>query len=324
MLFHPICLCLLLLVGACAAKSPRPPSTATAIPHFTEPELITLPDGRRMAVHHFGDPHGSPLLLFHGWPSDGSLGAILDTAARKHHFRILAPDRPGIGRSDPLPGRKLTDWPADVRAISAHYGFGKFSVIGISGGGPYALAIAHAMPSQVLRTAVISGAPPLDAPADTATLLPAYRKLLRMRQSHPGMLRFGFRAARSVVPALPDRWLRPGKSQLSAPDHLIFADPQIQSLLTDTARRSFRGSRDGVHDDAVLYACPWDFSPALIRTHVEFWHGAMDINFPPALARKLAASIPGAHIHVVPGEGHYSLPVNRADAIFATLARQGR
>jgi pimeloyl-ACP methyl ester carboxylesterase len=85
----------------------------------TEPEIIRLPDARRMAVHHFGDPEGAPLLFFHGWPSDASMGALLDDAARKHRFRVIAPDRPGIGRSDPQPRRTLADWPADTGTLAA-------------------------------------------------------------------------------------------------------------------------------------------------------------------------------------------------------------
>ena len=100
----------------------------------------------------------------------------------------------------------------------------------------------------------------------------------------------------------------------------MYDDPQIKAILTGSGRRSFSGSRDGVHDDAILYTVPWSFDPAEIRTAVEFWHGEEDIIFPPALVRKLAAHIPHARIHIVPHEGHYSLPVNRADAILAPLA----
>ena len=290
-----------------------------------EPEIITLPDARRMAVHHFGDPNGAPLLFFHGWPSDASMGLLLDEAARKHHFRVIAPDRPGIGRSDPQPNRTFAHWPGDVRTLAAHYGLGKFAVLGVSGGGPYALATAQAMPGKVTATAVVCGAPPLHDPGDTHGLLPMYRLLLRSHRSFPRLLRLAFRASRPLMRhLLPDGLWRLATRRLPAPDRATLADARNFAIIFGGMRRSWAACRDGVFDDAVLYTRPWNFAHAQIRTPVEFWHGEMDSNFPQELARKFAASIPGAQLNIVPGEGHYSLPVNHAETILASLARQAR
>ena len=291
----------------------------------TEPEIITLPDARRMAVHHFGDPLGSPLLFFHGWPSDASMGLLLDSAAQKNHFRVIAPDRPGIGRSDPLPNRTLADWPADVGALAAHFRLGNFAVLGVSGGGPYALATASAMPGRVTATAVVCGAPPLHDPGDTHDLPPIYRLLLRSHRSFPRLLRLAFRIGGPLMRhLLPDFFLRLAILNRPASDRATLADPRNFAIIFGGMRRSWAACRDGVFDDAVLYTRPWDFAPDQIRTPVEFWHGEMDINFPPDLARKLAATIPGAQLHIVPGEGHYSLPVNHAETILASLAQCAR
>ncbi len=277
-----------------------------------------------MAVHHFGDPHGAPVLFFHGWPSDGSLAGLLDDAARKNHLRVFAPDRPGVGSSDAKPGRTLADWPADVRAIAKHYGLGKFAVLGISGGAPYALATAHAMPRQVSATAIVCGTPPLDDPRDVAMLHKDFRMLAKMHESHPWFLRFGFRMARTFMPLVPDAVLRNSIRKQSAPDRAILADVRATAVITGSGRRSFRGTRDGVHDDALIYAAPWGFEPACIRGAVEFWHGSEDQIFPSTLTKKLSTRIPGAKLHVVAGEGHYSLPNNRADEILGALARTMR
>lgn len=60
--------------------------------------------------------------------------------------RVIAIDGPGSGLSDPQRGRRLIDWPHDVAALAA-LGLGRFAILGYSGGGPYALACAYAMPS---------------------------------------------------------------------------------------------------------------------------------------------------------------------------------
>ena len=325
MVFRSLALVILTVTIASAAERPAAPRSAAARPRVTEPEIIPLPDGRHMAVHHFGDPLGAPVLFFHGWPSDGSMALLLDSAARKNHLRVFAPDRPGIGRSDPQPHRTLADWPADVRALAAHYGLRKFAVLGVSGGGPYALATVRAMPGKITASAIVSGAPPLDDPRDAANLPAMYRNLLQSHSSHPGTLRVAFRAGRPLLSHLvPDAFIHLAMLRLPAPDRATLASSRNFSIILRGMRRSWASCSDGVHDDAVIYTRPWNFSPSQIRAPIEFWHGAMDTNFPPALARKLAASIPRARLHLLPGEGHYSLPVNHADAILALLARPAR
>lgn len=76
---------------------------------YPETKFIQLPGSRRLAFCEYGDQQGAPVFYFHGTPGsrlEAQLGARM---ARKYRIRILAPDRPGIGRSDPRPGRKLLD-----------------------------------------------------------------------------------------------------------------------------------------------------------------------------------------------------------------------
>lgn len=53
------------------------------------------------------------------------------------------------------------DWPADVNHLVQHLGIKSFRILGISGGGPYALACANAFSKDVLKaTGVLSGSAP--------------------------------------------------------------------------------------------------------------------------------------------------------------------
>ncbi len=73
---------------------------------------VRLPDGRRLGYAEFGDPAGRPILYFHGFPSSRLEAGLAHGAALRTGVRIVAPDRPGSGLSDFLPGRTLKDWPA--------------------------------------------------------------------------------------------------------------------------------------------------------------------------------------------------------------------
>jgi pimeloyl-ACP methyl ester carboxylesterase len=82
-------------------------------------------------------------------------GSRLDLAAiglddeqlfQRNSVQIIALDRPGYGSSSDLPGRKLLDYAADVVEIANKLKIDKFNIIGVSGGGIYALACSYKLP----------------------------------------------------------------------------------------------------------------------------------------------------------------------------------
>lgn len=91
------------------------------------PQCVRVADGRRLAWAEYGDPAGHPVLYHHGGLNSHLDAATAHEPARALGVRLVAPDRPGIGASDRLPGRRLVDWPADVvddyRVMSAPWGF---------------------------------------------------------------------------------------------------------------------------------------------------------------------------------------------------------
>ena len=60
-----------------------------------------------------------------------------------------------------------------LHELTKKLGIEKFRMLGISGGAPYALAAAWAMPDQVEAIAVVSGAPPIFELTDHSGLLSA-------------------------------------------------------------------------------------------------------------------------------------------------------
>ena len=69
---------------------------------------------------------------------------------------VVIPDRPGIGRSDPLEGRTLADWPKDVEALADAFQISSFAVVGVSAGGPSAAACAALIPGRLSGVALVS------------------------------------------------------------------------------------------------------------------------------------------------------------------------
>lgn len=80
-----------------------------------------------------------------------------DDVAARLGILLVSASRPGLGLSDPDPGRTLLDWPSDVAALADHLRIERFAVVGRSAGGPFAAACAHALPLRVSSLAIVSG-----------------------------------------------------------------------------------------------------------------------------------------------------------------------
>ncbi|HEU4793766.1 MAG TPA: alpha/beta hydrolase, partial [Nitrolancea sp.] len=99
-----------------------------------------LPDGRRLGHAEFGDPNGVPCFFFHGIPGSRLEAAFVDELAAQYGIRVIGIDRPGMGLSDYVSGRRFLDWPADVVALADSLGIEQFAVAGVSGGAAYVAA----------------------------------------------------------------------------------------------------------------------------------------------------------------------------------------
>ena len=66
---------------------------------------IQLRDGRTIGYAEFGDPQGTPVLWCHGGPGSRIESSTLGPAAAELGLRLVGIDRPGYGKSTPMPGR---------------------------------------------------------------------------------------------------------------------------------------------------------------------------------------------------------------------------
>ena len=155
-------------------------------------QQVKLVDGRNLGYDEFGQPDGAPLFYIHGtpklraWSGAPSGGEEL---AQRLHVRIIVPDRPGMGLSSYLPKRGIADWRADVTALADHLGLERFAVLGYSGGGPYALVCALAIPHRLTHVGVVSGAGDFSLPSLVDGIPAANLKYFAMTHEKPMLSR---------------------------------------------------------------------------------------------------------------------------------------
>ena len=281
--------------------------------------ILTLPDGRVLSLAQYGDPDGPPVFYFHGYPGSRLEVALLDGLP----LRVIAIDRPGYGDSSPLPGRRLLDWPADVAAAADQLGLGRFTVLGVSGGGPYAAACAFALPRRVQAAILLCPVPP----AYAIDSLPAAERgdlgLLMQLGRHPRVARPFLATARWLgrQPHLltPETIRRYGPLRLPPSDMAALAEPASSRTLA-SFREGLRNGIEGVWMDAQIYARPWGFALEQIEVPVAVWHGTADTIVPFRTSEAYCA-IPGARRTLVDGAGHYAMVITHGPGIVAEFVR---
>ena len=296
------------------------PTASARDPRISPPRIIALSDERKVAVAEYGDPDGTPVLFCHGWPASRLQAGLLHADACDLGARIIAPDRPGVGFSPAHPGRTLRDWPGLIGEMLDALGVAEFRVLGVSGGGPYALAAAWGLPGRVPAIAAVCSAPQLAESENAPHLNPIYQWLLRTQRHRPEVLRWLFRAARPLACVRPPLWVRPWLLRtLPTPEAETLADDEIFETCFHNYRESWRGGADGLYGDGAIYTEPWGFSLKEVRVPVSLWHGKQDRNFAWKLAEKMAAQLPDCQTHFLEEEAHYSLAIRHRRAILADL-----
>lgn len=280
---------------------------------------VRLPDGRTLACLGLGDPSGSPVLYFHGYPGSRLEARVAAAAAGRLGLRLLAVDRPGFGQSTFQPRRRIGHWPADIAALADELGLERFSIVGVSGGAPYALACAASLAERLAGLALLCPLGPLDGAGGTAGMIAHDRALLVLAARAPPIAR--------VVVHLLARWMRRGPDRclkflmtgLDSPDRDLFADPGYRSLMTQSTIEALRQGGRGAAWELTLIARPWDFRLQDVRMRVSLWQGLADQILPAAMAREWAPRLPACETHYIAGEGHLSLFVHRIGEVLANL-----
>ncbi|OLN88342.1 hypothetical protein CCHL11_00018 [Colletotrichum chlorophyti] len=107
--------------------------------------------GRVISFSEVGDADGSAVFCCVGMGLTRYITAFYDELALTLKLRLITPDRPGVGDSEPYADGTATPlgWPDDVYAICQALKITKFSILAHSAGAIYALATALRMPQHI-------------------------------------------------------------------------------------------------------------------------------------------------------------------------------
>jgi len=266
--------------------------------------ILKLPDDRQLCYAEYGDPKGFPIFFFHGQASSRLLCGLIPGSPFLPGVRLIAPDRPGYGQTDFKKGvTTLENWPNDVVALANALGIDKFAVLGVSGGGPYALACAWKIPEPLTGVGVCSSLGPFLP--ETMVNSVSYTRI--MWKYVPRLPRF-FRAEMAFFAWLarnfPNLYVRLILNEFSETDQKEYARLKVADILLLDRTEGYRQGGIGTWYDTHIPAT-WPIPLKEIKVKVFYWHGEEDITVPVAMGRYIAEQIPDCEATFIKGFGHF-------------------
>lgn len=286
----------------------------------TPARMTRLGDGRNLAWHEFGRMEGAPCVFLPGSATSGAAGEAMHEAAVERGIRLICIDRPGLGASTLAPRRTLRDWASDVEELADSLHLDRFTLLGHSAGGAFALAVAAHMAGRVTQAVIAAGSPPYaESWTREGHLVPArtrFNNLLARRA--PGVFGrlFSLSAPRSAdaVERMVS-FIARGESEDA---RFARRRPEAARIVMESLGDGFASGAAGPTEDVAIVSRAWGFGLDAASTSVTWWHGLNDRNVGASLGREVVARLPEATGHFVPG-GHYLL-YDQPLEILASLA----
>ena len=266
--------------------------------------MLRLPDGRLLGYARYGKLGGVPLLAIHGTPGSRIMMQPADRYASSHNIELIAPDRPGYGLSSSCRDYSFDQWSVDIKALMIELEIDRFWLFGVSGGGPFATAIAALMPNHVRGVALVS---PVGLFEEEGRQNWSWRNFLFFEKlpRAPWLMTFGFPIVRFFVLHTPSIALKIFVASLSQSDRIILSKPDQQEQLLVAFKEGFRLGVKGAIEDLQLFSKPWHLPLSEVRAPVILWQGTNDLMVPAQAGARLARELPHVEMISLPGEGHF-------------------
>jgi pimeloyl-ACP methyl ester carboxylesterase len=261
-----------------------------------------LEDGRRISWAEYGSSDGAPLVMLHGTPGSRLQFQWMHGPAVAAGIRVIAPERPGYGASDPVPaGATFAAYSDDLRQLLDHLSLSTVTLCGVSGGGGPALAAAVAHPQRFDRLILVSAGMPVPPAAREGMALPV-RLLLSLARYAP---RLTGRLLAAQLSADPDSALsRAGTRFMPTSDRRVFEAPEWRRQFEEDFSEALRQGPGAAVRDLALGARPPSVDLTDLTVETVLLHGTQDVNVPVSIARWVAGQVPSARLIEQPGAGH--------------------
>lgn len=276
---------------------------------WAEERKVVLPDGRHMMIRQGGIETGRPVLALHGTPGSRIKFDVAHEPARDLGLRLIAPDRWGYGGTSAHSRPSLRAWAEDIDHLANALEIGRFAVLGISGGGPYAAAVAACLPARVDALALVAPVGPI-----------AEEQGLKMRAFHrfcfgpfarsPAAVATVFSGLRRLLSLSKTLGMQIAMANVAAADRAVLATGGVDQRLARTFAVGLAPGNAGPVTDLNLFSAPWMLDLEQAQMPARLWIGTDDQNVPVDAAHRLCAKLPNCVLDTIPDAGHLWVALN--------------
>ncbi|HVQ99059.1 MAG TPA: alpha/beta hydrolase [Mycobacterium sp.] len=281
---------------------------------------VAVGDDRQLGFAEFGDPQGRAVFWLHGTP--GARRQIPTEArifAERNGIRLIGIDRPGIGSSTPFQYDNVVAFADDLATVADTLGVDKMAIVGLSGGGPYTLGCAAALPDRIVTVGVLGGVAPTrgaDAVGGGVVALSSYVAPLLERAGLP--IRLAAVALIWMIRPLAEPALYLYARVSPEGDRRLLVRPEFKAMFLDDLLNGSRKQLAAPFADVVVFARDWGFRLEQVKVPVNWWHGDRDHIVPFEHGKHVVARLPEAELHRIPGESHMA-GLGRAEEILRKI-----
>lgn len=295
------------------------------VPPIARPKLegnIAVSADRQIGFAEFGDPQGRAVFWLHGTPgARRQIPAEARAYAELEGIRLIGLDRPGIGSSTPHQYPNVLAFAQDLRVIADTLGIDDFAVVGLSGGGPYTLATAAALPDRVVAAGVLGGVAPYVGPdAIGSGLMDLGSWVAPLLEVAGTPIRLMAATLIRLLGPVPSPALDLYARLSPEGDRRLLSRPEFKAMFLDDLLNGSRKQLAAPFADVVVFVRDWGFRLDEVKVPVHWWHGDKDHIVPFDHGRHTVSLLPDATMTVLSGESHLG-GLGRAEEILRTMVQ---
>lgn len=284
-------------------------------------QMLRMRDGSALELFTDGDAAGRPVLFLHGMLDGMAPLRHLRDRLRAEGYRVIAPARPGFGRTDPAarPADALDRVVEQVEEVIERMELQAPILLGHMAGAFYGHVVASRLRGRVAGLVAASGCAPIRKLSQIAGMAPRQRIVAYTARFTPALLPLILRAGIAQIDGKDiDDFMRalypPGTHE-----HDVIRRLDLAKLIQAGYRFSVAQGHVGFATDSHFVVRDWS-------RHVDgdvpaiYLHGAFDPVVPCADVAAFVGNLPGAAFRRLDGVGQLCL-YERPDAVFAALAQ---
>lgn len=241
---------------------------------YTPPyQFYYFKDGRQLAYREYGDPEGQVVLGFHEGSGSSLLPPGNHDIAKELGLRILCPERPGFGLSDPVPDYHYDVVADDMVEWLDDLGVESLKIYSILSGALFGVATALKLGDRVKMIFINSGRM-IGNPSQEDNLVNRFRARL---MGHPWLVDTFFSILRARISKnMMGRFIRRTVNSSPSDGAFLGRHPEAMDFIATYVIESVAVSSKGVSEEIKMFAREQPLDITDLSCRVVIWHGEDD------------------------------------------------